>query len=283
MRRFLYLWLWLWCGTAVAAPALWLAQKGEQQFWLFGSVHIADERLKTLPLPVTQALSNSELLLLEVDPLKINASSFAHVLTPGTDWQHRLGTPLADELEQAVTTSGHAMLQQLPPWFAALQLTQLKAQELGFHSRQGVDMQLRLLARQQSVPVAGLEQPTLVMELLASLHERGLERDFVSHSLLEMTQLQSHLDRLLTTWLDGDEQALLALLQEEQSPALTRFIEHELLEKRNRLWLQRLEQLNPQQAFIVVGALHLYGEQGLINLLENAGYALSKVKDKSVY
>ena len=283
MKALLYLLLGLWCGQLLAAPALWQATRGSQQLWLFGSVHIADERLDTLPPPLLHALAHSELLLLEVDPLGIDPGSFAHLLQPGASWQDRLGPRLAEKLEQAVARSGQSQLRRLPPWFATLQLTQHRAAELGFHSRQGVDMQLRLLARERGLPVAGLEQPSMVMGLLASLHERGLEQDFVEHSLQELEQMQAHLNHLLDAWLSGDEQTLLALLQEQQSPALTRFIEQELLTRRNHLWLQRLEQLAPQRALMVVGALHLYGDQGLVSLLKQAGYTLVKHEDKPLY
>ncbi|MDP5292305.1 TraB/GumN family protein [Oceanimonas sp. CHS3-5] len=283
MKRILHLLLWLWCGQTLAAPALWQATRDNQQLWLFGSVHIADERLATLPPPLLEAFEHSELLLLEVDPLTLRPDNFMHLIERNTDWPARLGERLAQDLEQAVARSGRPALRQLPPWFAALQLTQLKAAKLGFHNRQGVDMQLRLLAQDQQLPVSGLEQPALVMGLLASLHERGLERDFVAHSLEELEQLQDHLDHLLTAWLSGDEQALQALLQEQQSPALTGFIENELLIRRNHMWLTQLEQLAPQRALMVVGALHLYGDQGLISLLQQAGYTLNEVGDKPLY
>lgn len=283
MKRILSLLLWLWCGQALTAPALWQASRGEQQLWLFGSIHLGDERLASLPPPLLRALEHSDLLLLEVDPLAIRPDSFASLIERNTDWRARLGRRLAGKLAQAVEHSEHPALQQLPPWLAALQLTQLRAAELGFHPGQGVDMQLRLLARDRKLPVTGLEQPALVMELLASLHQRGLEDDFVEHSLAELKQMQEHLDRLLTTWLSGDEQTLLALLQQAQSPALTRFIEEELLIRRNHLWLERLEQLAPARALMVVGALHLYGDQGLISLLKQAGYTLNKVEDTPLY
>ncbi|OXY83809.1 TraB/GumN family protein [Oceanimonas doudoroffii] len=279
MKFFIPLLLWLWCGQLLAAPALWQATRGEQQLWLFGSIHIADERLATLPPSLLQALEDSELLLLEVDPLKVDTADIAYLLQPGSDWPARLGQDLTSRLEQAVTQHGQPHLRRLPPWFAALQLSQLRAAELGFHSRQGVDMRLRLRARQQGLPVAGLESPALAMGLLASLQERGLEQDFVAHSLNELEQMQGHLDRLLKTWLSGDEQALLALLQEQQSPALTAFIEDELLIRRNHLWLERLEQLAPSRALMVVGALHLYGERGLISMLRQAGYTLTRVEE----
>ncbi|PSJ44639.1 TraB/GumN family protein [Zobellella taiwanensis] len=283
MKILLHTLLWLWCTQALAAPALWSATRGEQQLWLFGSIHLADERLARLPPLLLQALEQSELLLLEVDPLAITPDSLGSVIEPDTDWQARLGAPLAQELATTVATSGQPGLRRLPPWFAALQLTQLKAAELGFHSHQGVDMQLRMLARQQSLPVAGLESPTLVLGLLGSMHQRQLEADFVRHSLDEMTQMADHLERLMETWLSGDEQALLTLLREQPGPRLGRFIEQELLHSRNRLWLERLEQLAPKRALMVVGALHLYGEQGIIALLADAGYTLSKTEDITLY
>ncbi|WMC11327.1 TraB/GumN family protein [Oceanimonas pelagia] len=283
MKRMLHFLLWLWCTQALAAPALWQATKGERQLWLFGSVHVADERLATLPPALLAALDSSELLLLEIDPLALHFNDFAHLIERDTDWRERLGPRLAFELEQAVARSGRPALRELPPWFVALQLTQLRAAELGFHSRQGVDMQLRLLARDRQLPVAGLEQPALVMGLLSSLHRRDLERDFVAHSLDELKHMQDHLDHLLRAWLSGDEQTLLALLQDEQSPTLTRFIENELLAQRNRMWLTRLEQLAPRRALMVVGALHLYGDRGLIALLKQAGYTLNKVEDPPLY
>lgn len=273
--------LLLWSSSyALAAPALWSATKGEQQLWLFGSVHLADARLGDLPSPLLQRLAQSEQLYLEVDPDTITPALLAPYLTLADNetWQARLGKPLATELEQHIDKLGLAQLKQLAPWFAAMQLSQINAQRLGFSSSQGVDMQLLRLAKQQQVPVTGLEPPTLVFELLSSLPGRQLEQDFVRHTLAEQEQLARQLDRLLTTWQSGDEQALMALLHDEQSPELSAFIEQELLLARNQHWLAKLKQQAPQKALLVVGALHLYGEHGLLQLLQQAGYQVKKVK-----
>lgn len=276
--------LLLWCSStySLAAPALWSATKGEQQLWLFGSVHLADARLATLPEPLLNSLAQSKQLYLEVDPDTITPALLAPYLTmPANDtWPHRLGEPLANQLEQHIDKLGLVQLKQLSPWFAAMQLSQINAQRLGFSSGQGVDMQLLRLAQQQNIPVAGLESPTLVFDLMASLPERQLEQDFVRHTLAEQDNLAQQLDRLLTTWQSGDEHALLALLHDEQSPELSHFIEQELLLARNQHWLQELKHQAPQQALLVVGALHLYGEHGLLQLLQQAGYQIKKVKSE---
>ncbi len=281
MKILPFLVLWLWCSHSLAAPALWSATKPGQQLWLFGSVHIADKRLTELPTPLLRSLQQSEQLFLEVDPATITPAALAPFLSmpPGDSWRSRLGAPLAGELELAIDDMALSPLKSLPPWFAALQLTQARAKDLGFASAQGVDMKIMNLARQQHIPILGLESPGLVFGLLASLPERQLEADFVRHTLNELNDLQQHLDQLLETWRAGDEQALLALLRTEQSPPLNRFIEQDLLLSRNRLWLDHLEDQDPKKALLVVGALHLYGEHGLLQLLEQDGYTLEKIAD----
>lgn len=285
MKIFWHLLLWLWCAQGLAAPALWSASKDGQQLWLFGSIHIADERLAELPPVLLQALDDSSQLLLEVDPQDITPAALAPYLrmAAGENWPSRLGAPLSAELDAAISQAGLAQLRPLPPWFAALQLTQARAMALGFAGEQGVDMQILAEARARQIPVAGLESPSTVFGMLASLPERRLEADFVRHTLDELPDMQGHLNRLLDTWLDGDEQALQALLQEDTGEELKAFIEQELLLSRNRLWLERLTQLNPPRALLVVGALHLYGEQGLLALLRQDGYTLKKIEDKIVY
>ena len=265
----------------LAAPALWSATKADQQLWLFGSIHLADKRLTSLPPTLLHSLEQSEQLFLEVDPDTISPATLAPFLsmTPGDSWHARLGSPLADKLELAINDMALSPLKSLPPWFAALQLTQARALSLGFASDQGVDMQVMNLARQQHIPIQGLEAPDLVFGMLASLPERQLEADFVRHILNELNDLQQHLDQLLETWLAGDEQALLTLLRTEQSPPLNRFIEQDLLLSRNQLWLDNLKSQAPKKALLVVGALHLYGEHGLIRLLERDGYSLNKIED----
>ncbi|MGB5855526.1 MAG: TraB/GumN family protein [Oceanisphaera sp.] len=278
-KLFSLLLLWGYSSYSLAAPALWSATKGEQKLWLYGSIHVADSRLATLPEPLLRQLAQSDLLYFEVDPDTVTPAVLAPYLAlPANEtWQDRLGESLTTQLEQLIDEMGLPQLKPLPPWFAVMQLSQVNAQRLGFSSHQGVDMQLLHLAQQQHIPVRGLEPPTLVFKLLASLSERQLEQDFVRHTLAEQDDLAQQLELLLSTWQSGDEQALLALLHDEQSPELSAFIEQELLLARNQLWLKNLKHQAPQHALIVVGALHLYGEYGLLELLQQAGYEVNKI------
>lgn len=283
MKILSFLLLWLCSGYSLAAPALWSASKGEQQLWLFGSIHLADARLAELPATLVEQLHNTQHLYVEVNPELVTPQVLAPFLSlPSTEtWQSRIGGSLSLELKQQLDALGLSHLQSLPPWFAAMQLSQAHAQQQGFVSSHGIDMQLLQLAQQQGFTISGLEAPDLVFTLMASLAERNLEADFVRHSLEEQTHMTEHLEQLFSTWQSGDEQALLALLDDQGSPQLTDFISEELLWARNRLWLAELDRQAPAKALIVVGALHLYGEQGLIALLKEQGYQLQRVREKN--
>jgi len=52
----------------------------------------------------------------------------------------------------------------------------------------------------------------------------------------------------------------------------------ELVEGRNRNWMRHILEIRDQTAVIAVGAAHLPGDQGLLNLLSEAGYSLSRAE-----
>ncbi|GAA3538547.1 TraB/GumN family protein [Zobellella aerophila] len=285
MKILLHGLLWLWCSQALAAPALWSATRDNQQLWLFGSIHLADRRMSQLPPALTKALDQSQLLLLEVDPELISMEQLTPFLTmpAGESWSGRLGAALANELNRTAREQDMEQLTRFPPWFAALQLTQAKTLSFGFSARWGIDFQLHKKARQKGLPIQGLESPTLVFDMLSRLAELGLEDDFVRHSLDEMAQMSTQLDALLSAWLSGDEQALQDLLAQQQSPELSRFIEQQLLAQRNQLWLEQLAKQGSPEVLVVVGALHLYGEHGLLAGLSARGFTLNKIEDDTLY
>ena len=69
------------------------------------------------------------------------------------------------------------------------------------------------------------------------------------------------------------------LLKEEMAPPkLQAWLEQTLLAERNRNWVKQWPGL-PNESFIVVGALHLYGEQGLLALLEQQGWRITPLTE----
>ena len=82
---------------------------------------------------------------------------------------------------------------------------------------------------------------------------------------------------MITAWRTGDAPKLAALLSEEyqQFPALYQ----SLVTERNRHWEPQIQQMlhDKDNYFVVVGALHLVGQGGLLELLRKDGYKIEQL------
>ncbi len=93
-------------------------------------------------------------------------------------------------------------------------------------------------------------------------------------ALEEGDHFAAEFDALVAAWRAGDARALERMMAEEfkDSPGLFRTLTTE----RNRRWMQTLTGLlgEDQDYLVVVGALHLVGRDGLVELLRRQGYTV---------
>lgn len=130
--------------------------------------------------------------------------------------------------------------------------------------------------RFRAVSVDTLQQ--ISTPLLADLCAlTGGKPEFVT--LDELPDLEKGFAEVMKAWQDGDQATLINLLKEEMAPPkLQAWLEQTLLAERNRNWVKQWPGL-PNESFIVVGALHLYGEQGLLALLEQQGWRITPLTE----
>jgi uncharacterized protein YbaP (TraB family) len=87
-----------------------------------------------------------------------------------------------------------------------------------------------------------------------------------------MHDVEAETQSVVKAWRNGDSATLAALLSDEYKsfPALYRL----LVSDRNKLWVPQIEKLlrGNQDYFVVVGALHLVGDGGLLELMRRDGF-----------
>ncbi|MFM5857819.1 TraB/GumN family protein [Aeromonas veronii] len=265
---------------AFAEPAFYRVSKGNQQHWLLGSIHAGKPTLYPLPEPVERAWLQSRSLVMEVDMNSITPDQWQQTgsLTRLVD-----GKPLKDhlpaELYQRTLMAGarygiyEATLATLRPWFAAITLTQAAMARSDFKSELGIDQHFAVRAAKEGKPVVGFETLLEQLGYLASVGDN--QTLMLASTLDELPMLESGFAAVMKAWQQGDEATLINLLKEEMAPpALQSWMEQTLLAERNHNWLKKWSTL-PNESFIVVGALHLYGEQGLLALLEQQGWRIT--------
>jgi len=170
----------------------------------------------------------------------------------------------------------HEGFSKMRPWMLAVTLTGFELTRAGYSQAEGVDVHLFERARADGKEVIALETVEFQVGLFTGMPE-GISEAFLRHTLDELDSVIPQVDEIIDFWQAGDVDKVEGLLGEAYAeyPDLFR----RLVSDRNRTWLPRLEALlaGERPAMAVIGALHLVGEQGVVELLLRAGYAVEQL------
>lgn len=251
---------------------------GTVKGWLFGTIHALPEGTRWRSAAIGQIAQIADSLVVEVADLE-NAAALASVFsdlgtTPGLP-------PLAERVPDAqrqrlaelanAAGLGQARQQRTESWAAALMLAQVSADG---DSANGVD---RALIRDfTGRPVHELEGARMQLAIFDALPEDA-QRALLIAVIEASKPGRNKAERLRSAWLTGDL-AVIEAASQQGMMADTR-LRKALMIERNRRWLARIEaELQPPtRPLIAVGAAHLVGPQGLIFLLEERGYGVSRL------
>jgi uncharacterized protein YbaP (TraB family) len=269
--------------AAAAHNSFWTVRGTHNTVYLLGSVHVLKPQDSTLPAEVQLAYTQAKILVLEVDLNEVNAASMLiasmqyATLSEGQTLEGVLGPDLyRDFLAHANSLGVDAeVLGNFQPWFAALMLDEAQMSKLGFAATSGVDEQLAARARSDHKELVGLETVDDQFSIFSQL-SLDEQRRYMRFSLASLDSAAADLDATIAAWHQGDTQTMERLLNEDfkDFPDLRR----RLTVDRNRRWLEKIvPMLNDNQDYlVVVGALHLVGAGGLIDLLQKQGWQVTQ-------
>jgi uncharacterized protein YbaP (TraB family) len=286
MRRIV---LFLLLGLFQAAPAaaahhtFWVVHGAHNTVYLLGSVHVLRPEDSALPAEVQLAYTQAKTLVLEVNLNEVDAASMlvASMQYASLPEDQTLEGVLGPDLYRNFLAHANALgveaevLGNFQPWFAALMLDEAQMSKLGFAAASGVDEQLATRARSDHKTLIGLETVEDQFSIFSQL-SLDEQRRYMRYSLASLDSAAGDIDATVAAWRQGDTQGLERLLNEDfkDFPDLRR----RLTVDRNRHWLERIvPMLNDNQDYlVVVGALHLVGTGGLIDLLQKRGWQVSQ-------
>jgi len=258
---------------------LWKIQKeGLEPSYLFGTIHLNNERIKKLAPPVESAFQNSKSFTMEMitDTNGLAVMGKLMFLDYGQSLKHIAGKKLYEEIENALlerkmTTEN---LDRLKPWVLVMMLSTPKSKKGLF-----LDMDLYMRATMARKPRYGLET---MAEQLVPFNDMTLKDQvtLLKDSLVALKDFDNQLEILTQAYLKRDLTELLTISETYQGKGGKAYdtLMTQLIRDRNLRMRDRMQpRLAEGNAFIAVGALHLPGENGLIRLLEKQGYTLSPV------
>ena len=180
------------------------------------------------------------------------------------DIAERLSEAQLSELENRVNEQGLSLFRfdSQPLWQIAMVLQATQAQRLGLRPDYGIDYQLLTAARAAELPVQELEGADSQIDLLCQLPDGGkaLLDDTLTHWHTNARLLQV----MIGWWLQQPPSNGTASLPNTFSQSLYDV----LMVKRNEAWRDTLLALPPGRYVVAVGALHLYGEGNLPQMLK---------------
>jgi uncharacterized protein YbaP (TraB family) len=275
-------------ALAAEQGLLWRMRQGAGTVYLAGSIHVLPAGA-TLPPSYLRAYDEAEGLMMEVDLTTLETPEglgafigevmVRALLPPDRSLRTVLGPERWTRLVAALRPMGlpEEGLDRFEPWMASMILTSMAMQQGGFEAESGVEGQLLRRASADGKLIDPLETLAQQLDLFDGLPEPE-QVAMLDQGLAESAPLGGSIAALETAWRRGDEAALLELLRRslpEGSQARSR-----LLSQRNQAWLQGIEARlrRPDDTMVVVGALHLLGEDGLVALLRQRGLVVERVE-----
>jgi uncharacterized protein YbaP (TraB family) len=283
--------LWLVFGTGAWAkpphPLLWKVSDSNSSVYLLGSFHL----LKTSDYPLAPAVDaafvDSAKVCFEIPAQGENAIEIAQAMQiaavrkDGKTLLQALAPKISNQLQSYARAKNLPVesLQGYKPWFVAVLLLMLESQAMGLDPELGLDHHFMNRATAAGKATCALESAEAQIALFYGLSNQQQEQ-LLEETLGEVRDFQQQMQELHTAWRNGDEAALSRLGLQEMRTDYPELFER-INTARNKTWLPKLEALlaesDEKNVLVVVGALHLLGNDGLIALLRSRGYRVERL------
>ena len=264
---------------------LWKIERGDlAPSYLFGTIHVTDERVLNLPPEVTQAFDGARSATFEVimtDELRMQLARVM-IAPPDRTLDRVLSPALYDDAMAAGARYGlaPAQLRYFKPWALAMFLSVPQAEFA--RSAMGalpLDQALQDRAQAQGKPVYQLETGAEQIALFDELTEAD-QLDMLESAIRDNARIETLFEELTARYLARDVGGIHSDMIQQSKSMDEKLVQMFLLrfnEERNRTMVQRMApRLGEGGAFIAIGALHLPGEAGLLSLLAAQGYRISR-------
>jgi uncharacterized protein YbaP (TraB family) len=264
---------------------------------LMGTIHLGPPEGWKFSPAILEGLDRADRFILEVDLRKATEDavgtllanlviieppySLVDVVSPET-------AKILDEKDAELARMGmpRNARRRLKPWYITMSLLESATTRSGFSPDASAESVI--LEALGTRPLIGLETFEEQIKIFDDLSRRNQDL-ILRDTLLKLDTAVEDIQSLVMAWRRGDEMRLAELARDgiDELPELDAFFDI-IGSGRNRRWVPKLRSFldNPEYAsetlFVGVGALHLVGDDGLVDLLRAEGYAVEKVDHSGI-
>ena len=236
--------------------------------YLLGTVHLKDKRLFNLPDSVYEAIAGTEGMAMELDP-----STISDLIVKEPENNKKLKAAISPELFKKVSKKLETVFGKKPEEVSCEELkAYCNSMLLNFDPKNNMssilDLYLYGIASRQGKWTGGIEDKEDQSYILNDVKPES----YVDMLLSADKKLKSTLDSMVNLYLTGNIDLLMDAKTSSQSEIAT-------MTRRNHKMARRMDSLSAiRSMFFAVGAAHLGGKEGVVELLRLKGFTVEPVK-----
>jgi uncharacterized protein YbaP (TraB family) len=265
--------------------SMWQIDGQQNRIFLLGSIHLLREEDHPIPSAIIDAYKEAETLVMELDmddmdPIESQTlATELGLIHDGRTLEDLLGPETYAEAEELALAAAIPLklLRGAEPWYAAMNVELMLLMRIGFNPALGIETYLMEMATADQKEILGFETMRQQLEFLDGL-SADAQQEMLMQALSEGDEMRDMMDGMIDAWRHGDttymEENLLADMQDY--PELNQTI----VVDRNIDWTAQIEALmdDDDDYMIIVGTLHLVGEDGVPTLLSERGHTVTQLQ-----
>jgi uncharacterized protein len=267
-------------------PLLWKVSDADNDVYLLGSFHLLKPTDYPLAPETDAAFADAEQVVFELSPADLASPALAESMAgagrgDGRTLQQALPADTWSRLEAYFRRRqiDAVAMQQYDTWFVSLIIAMTEMQEAGLATDHGLDKHFAERSIAAGKPSRGLETIDEQLRLFETMSpEQQLQS--LESTLDDLEDIEGVIDGMHRLWRAGDEDGLFAATGAEMKAEFPALYDR-MNRDRNRAWLPELRALlddsRGDDALVVVGAMHLLGEDGVVEGLRRAGYKVERL------
>ncbi|WNF38760.1 TraB/GumN family protein [Bacillaceae bacterium IKA-2] len=257
--------------------------------YLLGSIHVGKSDMYPLQGKIEEAYASSSHLAVEVNINDISELEMIQHISElglyldGSTLKDHIDSDLYDELLALLNEYGmqENEVSIFKPWLVTQMVEAILAEQQGYSTDLGIDQYFLTKAAEDEKKIISLETVEEQLNLLAMLSADSQEK-LLHSSVFEQAENEAMINDLVTKWIDGDIAGLAELRKiDEDEPEDYLEFYNAFTDERDKKMAQKidgfLQNESSETYFVVVGALHLVGENSIVDVLKSKGYDVKMI------
>jgi len=246
--------------------------------YMYGTMHMIDPEYYNFTDNMRNKIGASEAIIMEVggmpNPLEamammsLDSGDVRDYFTPD---QMKTVVEFFDKKMDTDPKSFYQLYGNMKPFFIMQSISQKHFSD----DAQSYDMEIMSIAAQKDIPLVGLETVTEQLSFFDEIPKEDMAAMIIS-SIENFDKEDKEMKKMMKIYASEKVNKLIPLIN-KQSPE---FMEYEdvFLTNRNKNWIPKLmTEMKDKKCFMAVGAAHLFGDNGLIELLQSEGLQVEAV------